>query len=180
MTNSGLTIVDPTRPFTAPRLPLIDRPSSPEGLVVGLREFWFNYERFTTAFESTLESRYRVPAALRVDGTRPRTGRVMQGWEEFKRSVGWALVGFGGCGGCAPWAVMDAIELESLGVPTVTLVSDDLMGVAHRTAESSGYPQLRILALPHYIDDMGEDEITALVDERFEDIVKALTVPLDD
>jgi len=179
MTTTGLTIVDPRRAFTAPRLPLIERPQSPDGLVLGLREFWFNYERLTTAFEAALKSRYQVPGVQRIDGTRPRTGRVSDAWEEFKRSVGWALVGFGGCGGCAPWAVMDAVELEALGVPTVTSISEDLMGVARRTAESSGYPQLRILALPHYIDDMSDEDISNLVKDRFEDIVGALTLPLD-
>jgi hypothetical protein len=140
MTNAGLLVVDPSARRATTALPLIDRPSSPDGLVVGLREFWFNYDRFTGAFEALLKGRYNVPGVERVDGTQPRTGRVLDRWDRFNRSVDWALVGFGGCGGCAPWAVMDAVELERNGVPTVTLISVDLEGVARRTAESMGRP----------------------------------------
>jgi hypothetical protein len=179
MTIAGLQVVDPSVRKAHSALPLIERPSDPDGLVLGLREFWFNYDRFTRSFEALLRERYDVPGALRVDGTHPRTGRVLEGWLDFNRSVDWALVGFGACGGCAPWAVMDAVELEKNGVPTVTLISVDLEGVARRTAESMGHPQLRILTLPHHIDDMSDDEIEALAAESFDRIIDALTRPFD-
>jgi hypothetical protein len=118
MTSGGLLLVDPSIQKTSTPLPLSDRPITPDGMVVGLREFWFNYDRFTRTFETLLKSRYEVTGVKRVDGTHPRTGRVLEGWLDFNRTVDWALVGFGGCGGCAPWAVMDAVELEKNGVPT--------------------------------------------------------------
>jgi hypothetical protein len=179
MANAGLLVVDPVAHRQSTPLPLIERPGSPDGLVVGLREFWFNYDRFTRSFEALLKSRYEVAGVARVDGTHPRTGRVLDGWLQFKRSVDWALVGFGGCGGCAPWAVMDAVELEDGGVPTVTLISVDLEGVARRTAESRGHPQLRIVTLPHYIDDMSDEEIGSLAAKTFDQIIDALTRPFD-
>ncbi|MGX7678787.1 UGSC family (seleno)protein [Jatrophihabitans sp. DSM 45814] len=175
---TGLLVVPPvTKQHTSERS-LIERPASPDGLVVGLREFWFNYDRFTLAFEGLLKNRFKVAGVARIDGTHPRTGRVLQAWQEFNRSVDWALVGFGACGGCAPWAVMDALELESNGVPTVTLISEDLVGVARTTARTKGYPQLRILTLPHYIDDMDDDAIVALAETTFDDIIAALTRPI--
>jgi hypothetical protein len=180
MTSAGLLVVDPSVQRVAAPLPLTDRPVTLDGLVVGLREFWFNYDRFTRAFEALLAARHAVASVERVDGTHPRTGRVLDRWVEFNRTVDWALVGFGGCGGCAPWAVMDAVELEGNGVPTVTLISVDLEGVARRTAESMRYPQLRILTLPHYIDDMGDDEISSLAASKFDAIVEALTRPFDE
>ena len=166
---------------TEPRLRIMQLLLSahPDGLVVGLREFWFNYDRFTRAFEGRLKTRYDVGGVARVDGTHPRTGRVLDAWREFNRRVDWALVGFGACGGCAPWAVMDAVELEGNGVPTVTLISVDLEGVARRTAESMGHPQLRILTLPHHIDDMSDQEIDALAAGTFDRIIDALTHPFD-
>jgi hypothetical protein len=179
MTSAGLLVVDPSVQKVSTPLPLVERPGTPDGMLVGLREFWFNYDRFTRAFETLLRSRYDIPAVQRVDGTHPRTGRVLEAWLQFNRSVDWALVGFGACGGCAPWAVMDAVELENNGVPTVTLISVDLEGVARRTAESMGYPQLRILTLPHHVDDMGDEEIDALAAGKFDVIVEALTRPFD-
>jgi hypothetical protein len=59
----------------------------------------------------------------------------------------------------------------------VTLISEHLVGVARTTARSKGYPQLRILTLPHYIDDMDDDAMDALVDTTFDDIIAALTRP---
>jgi hypothetical protein len=177
--STALAIVDPTLGRRPSRLPLAERPLSADGLVVGFREFWFNYERFTRAVELLLRERFDIPSVERVDGTHPRTGRVLERWAEFNRSVDWALVGFGACGGCAPWAVMDAIELEGNGVPTVTLISADLQMVARQTAESRGYPHLRIVLLPHHMDDMPDDEVVRLAAATFEEIVSALTSPLD-
>jgi hypothetical protein len=59
------------------------------------------------------------------------------------------------------------------------LISTDLEGVAKRTAESMGYPQLRIVTLPHYIDDMSDEAIQNLATGKFDAIVKALTQPFD-
>jgi hypothetical protein len=174
---NGLLIVPPVLKQANTQRPLIDRPGSPDGLVVGLREFWFNYDRFTRAFEDRLKRRFTVPGVVRADGTHPRTGSVLAAWEAFNRDVDWALVGFGACGGCAPWAVMDALDLEGNGVPTVTLISEHLIGVARTTARSKGYPQLRILTLPHYIDDMDDATMDALVETTFDDIIAALTRP---
>jgi hypothetical protein len=179
MAATGLVIVEPSVTSTTKRYPLMERPLSPDGLVVGFREFWFNYDRFTRAFETLLDERFTVAGVERVDGTHPRTGRVADRWKEFNHSVDWALVGFGACGGCAPWAVMDAIELETNGVPTVTLVSAELEGVARRTAVGRGYPHLRILTLTHYVDDVTDDDIAAIAADTFDEIIAALTTPLD-
>jgi len=179
MGTSGLVVVEPVAQHGSARHMLSERPATPDGLVAGLREFWFNYDRFTDAFEGLLKNRYSVSAVERIDGTHPRTGRVMESWQEFNRTVDWALVGFGACGGCAPWAVMDATELEGNGVPTVTLISTELEGIARRTAEAKGFPQLRILTLPHYIDDMSDDDIQNLAEAKFDEIVDALTRPFD-
>jgi hypothetical protein len=56
----------------------------------------------------------------------------------------------------------------------------DLEGVARRTAESMRYPQLRILTLPHYIDDMSDEETSSLAIGTFDAIVEALTRPFDE
>jgi hypothetical protein len=39
---------------------------------------------------------------------------------------------------------------------------------------------LRILTLPHYIDDMSDEAIGALATETFDPILDALTRPFDD
>lgn len=175
----SLMVVDPTfRRSTPDRHQLADRPATVDGLVVGFREFWPKFDVFTAAFERLLKARHHIGGVERVDGTQPRSGRPLARWEEFTRTVDWAISGLGGCGGCAPWAVFDAIEMEGRGVPTVTLITPDLEGLARRTAESRGYPDLRIVLLPQFLDDLPDEEIDALAAARFEEIMAALTTPL--
>jgi hypothetical protein len=156
---------------------MVDRPGSVDGLVVGFREFWPNFGMFTAEFESLLRRRAQVRGAERVDGTHPRSGAVLERWEAFTRQVDWAVSGLGGCGGCAPWAVEDAVELESRGVPTVTLVTPDLLGVARRTAERLGWPDVRIVTLSPFLDDLTPREVRLLAEEKFDEVMAALQTP---
>jgi hypothetical protein len=158
---------------------MVDRPACPDDLVIGFREFWPKFDVFTHEFESLLKNRYRVAGVERVDGTHPRSGTPLKRWREFGRTVDWAISGLGGCGGCAPWAIMDAAELEERGVPTVSLITEDLLGVASRTAEGLGWPDLRVVTMPQYLDDLPDEGVRHLAEERFEEIVQALTFPLD-
>lgn len=175
----SLKVVDPTAPRIAvERHPMADRPSSVDGMIVGFREFWAKFDVFTRAFEELISAKYDVRGSERVDGTHPRSGAVLERWHEFGRTVDWAISGLGGCGGCTPWAVMDACELEARGVPTVTLITPDLVGLARRTAEARGWPDLRIVTLPQFLDDLADDEVRILAEEKYEEIMAALTTPI--
>jgi hypothetical protein len=156
---------------------MVDRPASVDGLVVGFREFWPNFGLFTAEFEALLRKQSDVRGAERVDGTHPRSGTVLERWEEFGRQVDWAISGLGGCGGCAPWAVEDAAELETRGVPTVTLITPDLVGVARRTAERLGWPDLRIVTLSPFLDDLTPEEVRLLAEEKYDEVLSALLTP---
>lgn len=168
-------LVDPTaRPTRVEPQVMVDRPATLDGLVLGLREFWAGYDRYTAVLERLLRQRFALRDIERVDGTHPRTGRVLERWEAFGRDVDAAVVGFGACGGCAPWAAMDAMELEGRGVPTVTLVSPELAGVAQRTSDAKGYA-LRYVYLTQYLDDLDDDGIEQLAKETVDEIVDGLT-----
>ena len=73
---------------------------------------------------------------------------------------------------------MDACELEARGVPTVTLITPDLVTLGRRTAEERGWPDLRIVTLPQYLDDLIDDEVRILAEEKYEEIIAALTTPI--
>jgi hypothetical protein len=171
-------LVDPTaRPTQVQAQAMVDRPVTLDGVVLGLREFWAGYDRYTAVLERLLRERFSLREVQRVDGTHPRTGRVLERWQRFGREVEVAVVGFGACGGCAPWAAMDAMELESRGVPTVTLVSPELAGVAQRTSDAKGYP-LRYVYLTQYLDDLDDDGIEQLAKDTVDEIVDQLVRPL--
>lgn len=157
---------------------MVERPTSVDGMVVGFREFWPNFDGFTAAFEALVRTKFDVLGSQRVDGVHPRSGAPLERWEQFTREVDWAISGLGGCGGCAPWAIEDAVELESRGVPTVSLITPDLLGIARRTAERLGWPDVRIVTLSPFLDDLTPEEVQILAEEKYEEIMAALTTPL--
>lgn len=157
---------------------MVERPSSVDGMVIGFREFWPNFDRFTEAFENLVGAKYDVAGSQRVDGVHPRSGAPLEQWNRFTREVDWAISGLGGCGGCAPWAIEDAVELESRGVPTVSLITPDLMGIARRTAVRLGWPDVRIVTLSPFLDDLTPEEVQLLAEEKYDEIMAALVTPL--
>jgi hypothetical protein len=171
-------LVDPTaKAASVPVATMVERPATLDGLVLGLREFWAGYDRYTAVLERLVRERFSLRDVERVDGTHPRTGSVLARWEQFGRDVDVAVVGFGACGGCAPWAAMDAMELEARGVPTVVLVSPELEAVARRTSDARGYP-LRYVLLTQYLDDLDEVGIEQLAKGTVDEIVDSLIRPL--
>ena len=171
-------LVDPTteRP-RGPTRRMVDRPSTLDGTVLGIREFWAGFDRYTAAFEQLLRAQFDLREVNRADGMQPRSGSVLARWQQFTREVDVAIVGLGGCGGCAPWAAMDSCELEARGVATVTLVTPELLGVAERTAQAKGY-DLRFVLLPQTLDDLDERGMAELVRSTYSEIVGDLTRPL--
>jgi hypothetical protein len=95
--SAGLEIVEPAPRRTASRRhALVERPSSPDGLVVGFREFWPKFDVFTRALEGILKGRFAVRGVQRIDGTRPRSGGPLQAWNQFHKNIDWAVLGLGG------------------------------------------------------------------------------------
>jgi hypothetical protein len=170
-------LVDPTteRP-RGPTRRMVARPPTLEGMVFGIREFWAGFDRYTALFERLLRVQFALRDVKRADGMQPRSGSVLARWERFSREVDVAVVGLGGCGGCAPWAAMDSCELEGRGVATVTLVTPELLGLAERTAEVRGY-DLAFVLLPQTLDDLDDAGMAELVGSTYEEIVDKLTCP---
>jgi hypothetical protein len=64
--------------------------------------------------------------------------------------------------------------VQERGVPTVTIVSEEFVGLAEITARSLGYPAFPIVTVPHPFGDLTEGELRSLADDRFEEIVRLL------
>jgi len=70
-----------------------------------------------------------------------------------------AILALGDCGSCASWLVLDAIRLEKMGIPTISIFSDHFASFARQLAESHGISDLRILEVEHPIAGLNNDEI---------------------
>lgn len=70
-----------------------------------------------------------------------------------------AILALGDCGSCTSWVIMDAIRLEYLGTPTISICSDHFTSFARELASSHGLNDLRILEVEHPIAGLSREEI---------------------
>jgi hypothetical protein len=62
-------------------------------------------------------------------------------------------------------------------VPAVVVVTEVFENLARTAARAQGYPDLRMLVLPHPMESRPEAEVRALAAARFDDLVGRLTGP---
>lgn len=70
-----------------------------------------------------------------------------------------AILALGDCGSCTSWVILDAIRLEKMGVPTISICSDYFAPFAHELATSHGMEELRILEVKHPIAGLSIAEV---------------------
>ncbi len=80
------------------------------------------------------------------------------------------ILAIGDCGSCTSWVILDAIRLEKLGIPTISICSDHFAPFARQLAKSHGMGDLRILEVKHPIAGLKSGEI----EEKALDIVPSL------
>lgn len=62
-----------------------------------------------------------------------------------------------------------------MGVPTVTIVTDQFVTLARGTQKSQGLTDMCFVTVPHPIGMLPKEQVDAKVDAAFGDIVKAAT-----
>ena len=157
------------------------RPTNLRGTKGGVRRQWANFDAFANRIEELLQQQFETPTLKRVSGTfTDRAGEKLEKWRAFKANVEWAIVGLGACWGTAPWSVYDATELEKLGVPTVTIVTEEFAGLAREIAVAEGFPSLKMLTVPHFFEELSEETVIELANDLYPAIVNGLTEGTDD
>ena len=69
----------------------------------------------------------------------------------------------------------DGVFFEDHGIPTATVVSSEFVRAARAQAEALGATDYRTVVVPHPIQPLTRDEVRALADKVFDDILKRLT-----
>jgi hypothetical protein len=90
-----------------------------------------------------------------------------------------AVSGVGHCGSSSPWSVIDAVNLEKAGVPTVALISRSFCPLGQIVGRGVGHQALPIVMLPHPIGDADESRIAQKGIEAAAECVRLLTTPAD-
>jgi hypothetical protein len=70
-----------------------------------------------------------------------------------------SILALGDCGSCTSWVILDAIRLEKMGTPTISICSDHFTPFARELAKSHGMEELRILEVKHPIAGLSIDEV---------------------
>ncbi len=68
---------------------------------------------------------------------------------------------------------MDQLNFEKLGIPTVTLVSSDFIGLATSTWQGAGVPSMAFVPVQHPFGGISLDAIRAKIDAAFPKIMEA-------
>ena len=70
-----------------------------------------------------------------------------------------AILALGDCGSCSTWEILDAINLEKQGTPTISICSHIFTPFVRELAESYGAGQLKIVEVEHPVAGQSEEMI---------------------
>jgi alkanesulfonate monooxygenase SsuD/methylene tetrahydromethanopterin reductase-like flavin-dependent oxidoreductase (luciferase family) len=71
--------------------------------------------------------------------------------------------------------VHDGVFFEDNGIPTATLVSSEFVRAARAQADALGAKDYQTVVVPHPIQPLTRDEVRALADKVYDEILRRLT-----
>jgi hypothetical protein len=164
----------PTGARNAAAVKPAERPKSLAGLRIGLID---NGKEFSdVVLESLSETLRRDYGVTEIKIWRkgfPAKGAPFI--EEMAAETDVAISGVGHCGSSSPWGVIDAVNLEKAGVPTVALISRSFCPLAQIVARAEGHDGLAIVMLPHPIGEADETNIARKGVDAAAECVRLLT-----
>jgi hypothetical protein len=170
------TVLLPTGARSAAALKPAERPKSLAGLRIGLLD---NGKEFSdVVLEELAQTLRRDHHATHIKFWRkgfPAKGAPFI--EEMAAETDVAISGVGHCGSSSPWSVIDAVNLEKAGVPTVALISRSFCPLGQIVARGQGHDGLAIVMLPHPIGEADEAKIARKGADAAAECVRLLTSP---
>ena len=184
---ASLTVLDPTAESTIPRLSLAPRLADLHG-----KHIWFldnqgeHWGKGTPmmnpifrAWKERLERDYQITSnyVCTEQFTSPfRHGKDKL--EEIAKDADAVVNGLACCGSGTSAVIHDAIQYELRGVPTVSLVTDSVLGHAKAATMKLGMPGLPILTVSHNVHMFAPvvpyDESVRAADEIYAGVAAAL------
>lgn len=80
----------------------------------------------------------------------------------------------GDCAGCATWLVTDQMNIERLGIPTLTVVTSPFMELARSTSLAEGFRGACFIQVPPPIGMLPAQDVHVKAESVFDDILKAV------
>jgi hypothetical protein len=168
------TVLLPTGAAAAAAMQPAERPQSLKGLRIGLLD---NGKEFSdVVLEALAEALRRDHGVTSIKFWRkgfPAKGAPFIA--EMAAETDVAISGVGHCGSSSPWSVIDAVNLEKAGVPTVALISRSFCPLGQIVARGEGHHGLPIVMLPHPIGEADQDRIAQKGVDAAAECVRLLT-----
>jgi hypothetical protein len=146
---------------SAPRLDTLD------GRVLGL---YSNEKLNATALLDRIGARLAAQFDLAgvVRGTYPVSQAMAPGgWQDTEQCDA-VVLAIGDCGSCSSSGMMNTIQLERAGIPTLLVSTPPFAGVCAAMRDLGGMPQLEWAIVPHPVGSATDDEL----DDRADQAVK--------
>jgi len=153
----------------SPRLPTV------AGRTVGIiNNSWHCMDLVAQELTKALYARYAVAEVVEVKISAAQT--VPPGeLKHLAAACDAVVIGIGTCGSCSRWVLKDAMDLERLNVPTVSLFTKVFEPLAKAVRRHDGLPGLRLAILPHPLNPLPDEQIRAVAIGAVEEIVGSLT-----
>jgi len=175
---STTTVLVPTGAPETGTIPTAQRPKSLKDLRVALLD---NGKEFSDivleALATTLQKDYGITAIKIWRKGFPAKGAPFI--DEMAAESDVAISGVGHCGSSSPWSVIDAVNLEKAGIPTVTLISRSFCPLGQIVGRGVGHQALPIVMLPHPIGEADENRIAQKGRDAAAECVRLLTTPAE-
>ncbi len=78
------------------------------------------------------------------------------------------------------WSVHTGVALESKGVPTAVLVSEEFAAMAESTARQHGYDGMPLIAVPQRFVWLSPAQLHEAAEAASGEVVRSLTLPADE
>jgi hypothetical protein len=172
------TVLVPTGAQETGSISTAQRPQSLQGLRVALLD---NGKEFSDivldALATTLKKDYGVTDIKFWRKGFPAKGAPFI--DEMAAESDVAVSGVGHCGSSSPWSVIDAVNLEKVGIPTVALISRSFCPLGQIVGRGVGHQALPIVMLPHPIGEADESRIAQKGIDAAAECVRLLTTPAE-
>lgn len=169
-----LTVLLPTGAAQLASVPVAPRPASLKDMRVALLD---NGKEFSDvvldALAQVLERDFGVTRIKFWRKGFPAKGAPFI--DEMAAQSDVAISGVGHCGSSSPWSVIDAVNLEKAGVPTVALISRSFCPLGQIVGRGMGHQGLPIIMLPHPIGEADETRIAQKGRDAAAECVRLLT-----
>jgi len=174
--NDMQTVLLPTGARSTAAIRPAERPKSLAGLRIGLLD---NGKEFSdVVLDALAETLRRDHGANRIKFWRKGfPAKAAPFIAEMAAETDVAVSGVGHCGSSSPWSVIDAVNLEKAGVPTVALISRSFCPLGQIVARGHGHDGLAIVMLSHPIGEADEGRIARKGTDAAAECVRLLTSP---